>query len=115
MATSYAPIGCFKTTRKQLALPEMIADLTDSIDWSNLTKTIDACAKLVENRSYLYFGLQHFGLCRSGPLAHLSYDLNGPSKNCWSVVGGNHSYTNFVYMLGGKRKCHVLLIDRGIG
>ena len=67
------------------------------IDWNNLNNTIRACAKEVEKAGYMYFGLQFYGECWSGPQAHLTYDEDGESKGCIDGVGMQRA--NFVYRL----------------
>ena len=101
VATKYVPIGCFKDKMKHpRPLPDLIKNFRGHLDWKNLNKTIDACAKEAENKGYLYFGLQFYGECWSGPKAHLTYDRDGSSKNCILHVGKQRA--NFVYMLPGK-------------
>lgn len=99
VATKYVPIGCFKDKGGDNAIPVLIANLQKYIDWRDMSKTIVHCARLVEKAGYLYFGIQYYGECRSGPLVNLTYDKYGPAGDhkCWSGVGG--SFTNFVYML----------------
>ena len=67
------------------------------IDWKNLNRTISACAKEIKAAGYLYFGLQFYGECWSGPRAHSTYDKDGESKNC--VLGVGKERANFVYKL----------------
>ena len=98
----YARIGCYKDALKQpRPLPELIKNYRGGqIDWNNLNSTIDACAEEARNKGYLYFGLQFYGECWSGPLAHLTYDRDGSSTNCYEGVGKKQA--NFVYMLSGE-------------
>lgn len=67
------------------------------IDWKNLNRHIRACAKEVKKAGYLYFGLQFYGECWSGPQAHSTYDEDGKSKDC--VLGVGKERANFVYKI----------------
>lgn len=87
--------------KKPRPLPELIKNFRGGqIDWRNLNNTIEACAKEALKKKYLYFGLQFYGECWSGPQAHLTYDRDGESKRCTRGVGKRSA--NFVYMLAGK-------------
>ncbi|XP_078359057.1 uromodulin-like isoform X2 [Oculina patagonica] len=100
VAISYVPIGCFKDSlKKSRPLPELIKNFRGGLDWNNLNKTVAACAEEAKKKGYLYFGLQFYGECWSGPKAHLTYDRDGSSKNCMPNVGKQRA--NFVYMLSG--------------
>lgn len=106
MALKYLPIGCFKDRIKKSTprpLPDLIKNFRGNIDWYNHNKTIDACAEEAKKNGYLYFAIQFYGECWSGPMAHLTFDRDGPSTNCISGVG--KARANFVYMLTGEGKC----------
>lgn len=106
VALKYLPIGCFKDRIKKSKprlLPNLIKNFRGNIDWYNHNKTIDACAEEARKNGTLYFAIQFYGECWTGPMAHLTFDQAGPSNNCISGVGG--ARTNFVYMLTGKGKC----------
>lgn len=96
----YERVGCF---RDNLEVPRPLPLLVKNyrrprkIDWNNLNNTIRACAKEVEKAGYMYFGLQFYGECWSGPQAHLTYDEDGESKGCIDGVGMQRA--NFVYRL----------------
>ena len=98
VAFRYVSIGCFNDRTRPL--PQLIHNVRGQIDWSNFNKTIKACAKEAKKKGYLYFGIQFWGECWSGPMAHLTYDRDGSSKNCTLGVGRDHA--NAVYMLTGK-------------
>lgn len=105
----YEPVGCF---RDDLSLPRPLPVLLKNfrwpsqIDWNNLNKTIKACAEIVKDAGFIYFGLQYYGECWSGPRAHSTYYEDGPSKRC--VFGVGKGFANFVYRLvyEGKLKCN---------
>ena len=106
MALKYLPIGCFKDRIKKSKprlLPNLIKNFRGNIDWYNHNKTIDACAEEARKNGTLYFAIQFYGECWTGPMAHLTFDQAGPSNSCISGVG--KARTNFVYMLTGKGKC----------
>ena len=62
----------------------------------------------------MYFGLQFYGECWSGPQAHLTYDEDGESKRCIDGVGMQSA--NFVYRLvfKGDNLPPWLVIDNSI-
>ena len=96
----YEPVGCFKdTTGNPRPLPILVKNYRwpSAIDWNNLNNTIRACAEKVKEAGFVYFGLQFYGECWSGPQAHLTYDEDGKSKHCVLGVGKNRA--NFVYRL----------------
>lgn len=96
----YERVGCFKDTLvKPRPLPVLVKNyrLPSQIDWTNLNRTIRACAKEVKEAGYMYFGLQFYGECWSGPQAHLTYDEDGESRHCTLGVGKERA--NFVYKL----------------
>lgn len=92
--------------KKPRPLPELIKNfrggvgVKSKIDWNNLNKTIEACAKEASKKGYLYFGLQFYGECWSGPEAHKTYERYGKSNSCTLGVGKKRA--NMVYMLTGE-------------
>lgn len=99
VAIIYAPIGCYKDPLEEpRPLPELIENFRDGrVNWTNLNHTIAACAEAARKKGYLYFGLQFYGECWSGPQDKLNYARNGSSKNCDKGVGKDRA--NFVYKL----------------
>ena len=95
-SVQFESLGCFKDSRPR-SLPLLIENLRKYIDWNNMTKTVTACAELVQRRGLAVFGIQFYGECWSGVDAWKTYDKYGFSKNCWSGVGREGSY--FVYKL----------------
>ena len=93
-SVEFESLGCFKDSRPR-SLPLLVKNLRNNIDWNNMTKTVRACAELVQRRGLAIFGIQFYGECWSGVDAWKTYDKYGPSKNCWSGVGREESY--FVY------------------
>ena len=93
-------MGCFRDeTTKPRPLPILVKNFRSppQIDWNNLNKTIEACAIKVKEAGFVYFGLQFYGECWSGPKAHLTYHEDGKSKRC--IAGVGMAYANFVYRL----------------
>ena len=88
--------------KKPRPLPELIKNfrVLRKVDWHNLNNTIKACANETLHRGYLYFGLQFYGECWSGPQAHSTYDRDSSSKSCINGVGKERA--NMVYMLTGE-------------
>lgn len=66
-------------------LPELLGDLTGKIDWHDLNKVKQKCARLASDQGYFYFGLQSFGQCRSGKDAESTYNRDGVSNDCKSL------------------------------
>ena len=93
-SVQFESLGCFKDSRPR-SLPLLVENLRKYIDWNDMTKTVRACAELVQRRGLAIFGIQFYGECWSGVDAWKTYDKYGPSKNCWSGVGREGSY--FVY------------------
>lgn len=96
----FEPLGCFRDeTTKPRPLPILVKNFRrpPQIDWNNLNKTIEACAIKVKEAGFVYFGLQFYGECWSGPKAHLTYHEDGKSKRC--IAGVGMAYANFVYRL----------------
>jgi len=96
----YEPVGCFKDNMQEpRPLPVLVKNFRwpAKIDWKNLNNTIGACAKKVKQAGFIYFGLQFYGECWSGPRAHLTFDEDGKSKHCAFGVGKQRA--NFVYRL----------------
>lgn len=115
MKIRYEPIGCFNDRMKNpRPLPVWIKSFRGGRkDWSNFNDTIEACAKEALDKNYLYFGLQFYGECWSGPQAHLTYDEDGISNRCTLGVGGKRA--NMVYKLAGKGELQVKWQDAGGG
>ena len=93
-------MGCFRDeTTNPRPLPILVKNFRwpGQIDWNDLNKTIEACALKVKEAGFVYFGLQFYGECWSGPKAHLTYDEDGKSKGC--IVGVGKPRANFVYRL----------------
>ena len=92
----FRPIGCFRDRgRRPRPIPVSIASFRGRIDWSNLNNTIAECARRVNSRGFHYFGVQFYGECWSGKIAHLTYNKQGISENCIYGVGKKNA--NFVY------------------
>ncbi|XP_031559182.1 A disintegrin and metalloproteinase with thrombospondin motifs 18-like [Actinia tenebrosa] len=97
----YQPLGCYKDDKPN-AMPNLVINLRDSIDWSNLNKTIDACANYVHKYypEYKVFGVQFYGECWTGLGAENTYMKYGAAENCYKGVGAKHSI--YVYKLRSK-------------
>lgn len=100
----FNPLGCYKDSNSNRALPEFVASFRGKIDWSRMEKTVDKCAHQVveKNSSYKVFGIQFYGECWSGTGGDKTYGEYGWSRNCWQGVGGPH--TNFVYEFVDDKK-----------
>jgi hypothetical protein len=73
------------------------------MDWKDLNSTvIEACAQETRIRGYMYFGIQFYGECWSGPQAHQTYSNDGHSTMCINGVG--RGFANMVYKLIGDGK-----------
>ena len=92
----YDSLGCFKDGTPR-ALPELLENFRKNIDWTNMAKTVQACAEAALERGLQTFGLQFYGECWSGVNGSNTYHMYGPSKNCWSGVGKEGSY--YVYKI----------------
>ncbi|XP_031549766.1 uncharacterized protein LOC116287250 [Actinia tenebrosa] len=89
-------IGCFFDSLSNRSFPKMMANLRPNIDWFNMNKTVQDCAKLAVKQGYKLFGLQFYGECWSGKESEIQYDKLGSDPNgCWEGVGKAHR--NFVY------------------
>ena len=92
----YDSLGCFKDGTPR-ALPELLESFRKNIDWTNMAKTVQACAEVAHERGLQTFGLQFYGECWSGVNGSDTYHMYGPSKNCWRGVGKEGSY--YVYKI----------------
>lgn len=95
-SVQYESLGCFEDGSPR-SLPLLIGNLRPHIDWWNMTKTVHACAELVQRRGLAIFGIQFYGECWSGVDDRNTYGMYGPSKDCWNGVGEEGS--NFVYKI----------------
>ncbi|XP_028414604.1 MAM and LDL-receptor class A domain-containing protein 2-like, partial [Dendronephthya gigantea] len=86
-------LGCFNDRYKR-ALPDLIANLRDKIDWYDMQKTVRECACVAYDKGYKYFAVQFYGECW-GARSLIEYDKYGASNDCWSGVGKD--FTNYVY------------------
>lgn len=100
----YEPLGCYADDRNDRALPILISNFRKGIDWRDMSKTIDKCAKQTTARDHTLkvFALQFYGECYSGYDGLKTFNKYGAKyysdtyfKNCWSGVGAIN--TNFVY------------------
>ena len=91
-------MGCFADRGYSRAFTKYLVNLRDDIDWYDLNKTVQACAKKVrELCGWKYFGIQFYGECWGGQDKSTSYDMHGKSTNC--VMGVGKEYTNYVYKM----------------
>ncbi|XP_028407338.1 uncharacterized protein LOC114529965 [Dendronephthya gigantea] len=79
---------------KELALPDLVANLWDKIDWYDMQKTVREYACVAYDKGYKYFAVQFYGECW-GARSMIEYDKYGASNDCWSGVGKD--FTNYVY------------------
>ncbi|KAK3736274.1 hypothetical protein QZH41_020746, partial [Actinostola sp. cb2023] len=79
----YEPIGCFDDKQADRALPILVANFRNVIDWNDLSKVVKLCAVATRER---------------GPNAGLTYDKYGPVDDCANYTVGKQ-WTNFVYEL----------------
>ncbi|CAB3997630.1 astacin-like metalloendopeptidase, partial [Paramuricea clavata] len=86
-------LGCFND-RYGRALPDLIVNLRDKIDWHDMQKTVRECACTAHEQGYKYFAVQFYGECW-GSRDFIAYDKYGASDDCVSGVGKD--FTNFVY------------------
>ena len=98
-SVEYNSLGCFKDGTPR-ALPLLLKNFRVNIDWTDMTKTVRACAEIAKERGHLVFGIQYYGECWSGPDTEDTYNKYGPSGNCWNGVGKEG--TNYVYKIWVK-------------
>lgn len=92
----YRGLGCFNDGQPH-AIPHLVKNFRDHIDWKNIQKTVKECADYVYKHypKSSVFGLQFYGECWSGGDAVYTYSRYGRSSNCWENVGKEH--TVYVY------------------
>ncbi|RMX59639.1 hypothetical protein pdam_00010486, partial [Pocillopora damicornis] len=79
------------------AMPELLKNFRGTIDWSDLSKTVQKCADEAMNKRQEYFGIQYYGECWGGEEADLSYDQYGSNPaGCYNNMVGK-AWHNFVY------------------
>lgn len=109
----FRPVGCFKDAIKKedRALPVLLRNYrtTGELDWRNLKDVVLKCAEEVRKKGWVYFGIQFWGECWSGPSAHVTYDVYGKTTTgCFNDTWGME-FSNFVYRRTGKEhECHPL-------
>ena len=91
------PLGCYKDTYGDRAMPVLYKNFRDEINWNSMSKTVSQCARVAYHSGYKYFGVQFYGECWSGVTANETYDQYGEATNCWEGVG--EEWSNFVYKL----------------
>ncbi|XP_048579921.1 neurogenic locus notch homolog protein 1 isoform X13 [Nematostella vectensis] len=103
-APKYKELGCYKDNgndknKPRRTIPEMIANFRPQIDWHDMSKTVNECAKHAKEKGYEIFGVQFYGECYSGPTAEIDYERDGKAERgkCWAGVGGPS--TNMVYRI----------------
>lgn len=89
-------------------LPELIADLQNTIDRKDVNKTIMACAEKAREKGFKFFGIQYYTECWSGTGTEKTYGRDGTSKDCENGVG--KSAANFVYRFGDYGECDMLIL-----
>ncbi|XP_031575085.1 uncharacterized protein LOC116308745 isoform X1 [Actinia tenebrosa] len=103
-SVNFVPVGCYRDSQlKPRPLPELIHNyrLNDEMDWKDLNgSVVQACAQEAHSRNYVYFGIQFYGECWSGPRAHETYFKDGLSRECIDGVG--EGFANMVYRLAGE-------------
>jgi len=106
-AAEYVPVGCFKDTFRQRALPKLLANYRGNIAWNtDLSYIVKKCAQEAKKKNYVYFSVQFYGECWSGEIAQQTYDRYGRSSRCTSHVGKEN--TNMVYRLAGdEQECKI--------
>ena len=80
--------------------------LTEKMGWYisvfALIKHIPLLFQEVRKRGWVYFGIQFWGECWSGPNAHVTYDVYGKTTTgCFNDTWGME-FSNFVYRRTGK-------------
>ncbi|KAL9981394.1 hypothetical protein ACROYT_G010094 [Oculina patagonica] len=93
----FVPVGCFKDKPRPRAMPELLKNFRGTIDWSDLSKTVQKCADEAMNRRQQYFGLQYYGECWGGEEADLTYNQYGSNPaGCYNNMVGK-AWHNYVY------------------
>ncbi|CAH3159405.1 unnamed protein product [Pocillopora meandrina] len=90
----YNSLGCFKDSTPR-ALPLLLKNFRGNIDWTDSTKVVRACAEIAKERGLPVFGIQYYTECWTGLDAENTYNMYGPSGNCWNGVGKRRA--NYVY------------------
>ena len=84
---SFSKIACFETSSK--LLPVVLGDFRDLVKDNKFQQAISACAELAFDKSYKFFVLGYYGICRSGPNARQQYHSKSSlsDKNCPNGIG----------------------------
>ncbi|RMX52579.1 hypothetical protein pdam_00019390 [Pocillopora damicornis] len=92
----YNSLGCFKDSTPR-ALPLLLKNFRGNIHWTDSTKVVRACAEIAKERGLPVFGIQYCTECWTGLDAGNTYNMYGPSGNCWNGVGKGRA--NYVYKI----------------
>lgn len=92
----YRGLGCFNDGEPH-AIPKFVKSFRSNIDWSKISETIKNCAEFIHNNypENKVFGIQFYGECWTGNKAQDTYNMYGPSIDCWNKVGKDNTY--YVY------------------
>ncbi|PFX26175.1 hypothetical protein AWC38_SpisGene9148 [Stylophora pistillata] len=94
---TFSPVGCFRDRFHPRAMPELLKNFRGTIDWSDLSKTVQKCADEAMNKRKEYFGIQYYGECWGGDKGNLSYKQYGSNPaGCYKNTVGK-AWHNFVY------------------
>ena len=108
---SLQPIGCYRDTVYDRALPAYYANFRDQIIWSQMELTVDQCARVAHDEGFEYFAVQFYGECYGGKDAKKTYAKFRESTECWEFdkgkgFGVGASLSNFVYRIKQVCKRH---------
>ncbi|CAH3179044.1 unnamed protein product [Porites lobata] len=104
---TFVSLGCFADTKDKnkhpRAMPILYANFRSSIDWYDLSKTVQACAEEAKTKRLEYFSVQFYGECWSGANSKQTFAKYGESDKCYQGVGMEK--TNAVYRLENMPAC----------
>ena len=94
---SFSKIACFETSSK--LLPVVLGDFKNLVKDNKFQQAISACAELAFDKSYKFFVLGYYGICRSGPNARQQYHSKSSlsDKNCPNGIGIDESIEVYTF------------------
>jgi len=92
----YRGLGCFNDGEPH-AIQNFVKSFRSNIDWTKISEIIEKCAQFIHDNypENKVFGIQFYGECWTGNKAKDTYNLHGPSTDCWNNVGKVNTF--YVY------------------
>lgn len=111
---SLQPVGCYKDTNQDRALPHRYLNLRGGgIQWNKTRRGLDLvvkeCSEEAYKKGYEYFGVQHYGECYGNGTDYSKHGAERNTEKCdvfdnRTGHGVGKAHTNFVYRIHKRIK-----------